>query len=116
MKFEMRPAALFCILAISLSSALAADPPTESQIPGEIRVARWDVILNDNGLGSIDSTDNSVLHTFNDGYCGAIFNADALRAAVNAAQAVGGLEGGSQSMAYTQIYGNSMYNMQPLYF
>ena len=116
MKSKTRLAALFCFLAISVSSALAADLPAESQVPGDVRVARWDVILNDNGLESVDSTDNSVVHTSSVGYSGAIFNADALRAAVNAAQAVGGLEGGSQSMAYTQIFGNGMYNMQQLYF
>jgi hypothetical protein len=125
MKIQARPtsslanliaAMMFGVIAILLFASSPVAAQTEAQIPGDIRVARWDVILNDNGLDSVDSTDNSVVHTKSTVYSGAIFNADALRAAVNAATAVGGLVGGSQSMAYTQNYGNGMYNMQQLYF
>jgi hypothetical protein len=98
------------------STAFAEDTQTEAQVAGDIRVARWDVILNDNGLESIDSTANRVVHTASVVYSAALFNADALRAAVNAAAAVNGFEGGSQTMGYTSIEGVDMNHMPPLFF
>ena len=105
------------LLAFLFTAAARAQGQGGVEADGtEIQLARWDVILNDNATESIEAVDSKMIETKSAVYHAELFNADALRAGINAAAAAGGLEGASQGMAHTQSFGPGGFYMQPLYF
>jgi hypothetical protein len=88
----------------------------ESQ-PGVIQIARWDVLLTEGGMDPFDQLDRKSVETTSKVYQAAMYDAAALRGAVNAAKSLGGLEGANQNMATS--YSNDpshIYMNQSLYF
>jgi RNA polymerase sigma factor (sigma-70 family) len=105
---QARPAILSTSPATN--PVVAAEPPNRPVNPSnQMQVVWWDILLNENGFESIDATDSHTVQTKSEIYQGAIYDADALRAAVNAASAVGGVEGGSESMGRTQTANYGLY-------
>ncbi len=108
---------LVMLLGVVTLLGQTARGQTESPAPGNIQVARWDVIINENGFEGMDAVDSKTIDTPSAIYQGSIFKADDLRAAINATAAAGGFEGSNQSMGFTQNGGPDMYYMsQQLYF
>ncbi len=85
--------------------------------PGDILLAaRWDVLLNDEGLDAIKQVPAQSIKTNSKGYDAILCNADAIRAAVLQAKATNGLEGPNQDMGITQSFSGKWWMPQILYF
>ena len=89
---------ILCVLA-RMAAAQVSQPAED------IQVARWDILLNDNGMDPFDQLNHKGVETTSKGYRAGIYNASELRAAVITTKGLGGLEGGNQNVCVSQNNG-----------
>lgn len=108
-----------CLILLATAGARAQElqaPPSAQEPP--VLLARWDVLLSDAGMESLDQVDRKPIESASKGYQPALYDANALRAAINAAKSLGGVDGVNQNMAFSLVYrANDTYHMNnSLYF
>ncbi len=104
--------------AIAQTGTTETNPASNPSVPLSLTTAvRWDVLLNDDGMPSIDQIDRQAVETTSRGYQASICDAAALRSGVMAAIGAAGMEGADENMGFSRSQGEGRLLMNPpLYF
>ena len=90
-------------------AVVAVTPTTEASTQPELRqtvqLAQWDVLLNDNGLNVIEQLQSTPVQTGSKVYDAIVFNAAALRGAVDQARKAGGVDAVAMWLNFAQVRG-----------